>query len=155
MEELKQPPAPADPEEVASIARQGILGQCLQEALNEIVAEDAIAAQDNKEEDPTPKLYLKQHMGDNVAKEFGHAVAQTKWTCTKKEPPAALIRGRLDHYNRFHGKWRIIVREAQFKRRPTLEKNRRNRNPPPLWGALPATGTTGIVSFQILAFDDL
>lgn len=178
MEELKEPPAPADPEEVASIARQGIIGQCLYGALNDIVAEDAAKEESEKQEavaqslddkdeeedsvDPAtkePQLYLKKHMADNVIKEFGHAVASTKWTSTKKnpqkEPPAALIRGRLDHYNRFHGKWRIIVRDAQFKRRGTLDKDRKSRNPRPLWDALPGRGTTDTVSFQMLAYDDL
>ena len=173
MEQLKELPAPADTNEIASIARQGILGQCLQEALNDIVAEDeaiekeksASKSDDENDEEcsdnAAPKessLCLKKHMADNVMQEFGRAVARTKWNSTKnpqKEPPAALGRGRLDHYNRFHGKWRIIVRDAHFKRRGTLDKNRRNRNPPPLWEALPTRATSDTMSFQILAYDDL
>ena len=152
VEELKKRPAPADPDEVASLARKSLLGQSLQDALNEMIQEDA-ATSHNEDEPPQKKkrLLLQQHMAKNVLEEFGQTVAHTNWEAA----PAALVRGRLDHYNRMNGKWRIVVRDAQWKRRETLDKNRRKTNPPPLWDATKARGTRDSISLRILAFDDL
>ena len=199
--DLIHQPKAAEAHVTSSIARQGMIGQCLQEALHDILAEDkeaAAAVLSNKEKgkgddengknddddasDTTGqqqsamiKMQLNQQMVEQVMKEFGQAVARTKYHPTeasssqppsanntetnnqKASPPAALLRGRVDHYNRFNGKWRIVVQGVQLKRRVALARNRKKNPKPTLWDATEDNHqeTTLSASVQILAYDDL
>ena len=42
---------------------------------------------------------------------------------------AALLRGRIQYYQRLHGKWRIVLDEVEYKSRKTLDPQRRRRGP--------------------------
>jgi len=169
--ELIRPPKPANPHVAAAIAQQGIIGQCLHDALQEVIQQDnndleekldekdeedskndEDATSSNSQHASVSKLKLKQHMAENVMKEFGQAVARTSWRAANQnlnrttegreqvpKPPAALLRGRLDHYNRFQGRWRIAVHRAEFKRRTILPKFRKKMSKSLLWDAVEAS----------------
>jgi hypothetical protein len=192
--DTKLPPQPADAEVVGMIAQQGIIGQCLREALQDCVDDtaafnrnDAIAHPQEDDDDsalsagsiaaasiPQPrkqsrnKMKLKPHMVDSVMKRFGQAVAETNWANSLSsslgkndrrklnEPPAALLKGRIDHYNRLGGKWRIVVHGGQLKRRVGLPRDRSKKVRPTLWEAMGDQETVALpTSLQLLAYDDL
>lgn len=196
------PPKDAEAHVTSAIARQGMIGQCLQGALHDVMAEeeaevaaaaDTAADENDSMEDSSSKITaakppakmmpLDSHVCERVMVEFGQAVARTKHrpnTASPKEteeksaptitrhnettpsssssvlPPAALLRGRMAHYNRFHGKWRIVVEGAQLKRRMPLPKLRRKNIKPQLWDiTIDPQMVTLPESVQILAYDDL
>ena len=202
---IKNPKA-ADEHVVSSIARQGMIGQCLQSALDDILAEDAAAtvrdtagANADRDDDTSQnedaatktqstsatkrKMPLTQPMVDNIMTEFGRAVARSKYNIAaddndndihhKKKrqtplPPRALMRGKVDHFNRFNGKWRIVVKPSsvELKRRVALPKVRRKtqrEGRPTLWEAVVLEeddGDSGAVvtipgAVQVLAYDDM
>eukprot|EP00559_Dactyliosolen_fragilissimus_P001005 CAMPEP_0184857694 /NCGR_PEP_ID=MMETSP0580-20130426/2846_1 /TAXON_ID=1118495 /ORGANISM="Dactyliosolen fragilissimus" /LENGTH=203 /DNA_ID=CAMNT_0027353435 /DNA_START=118 /DNA_END=726 /DNA_ORIENTATION=- len=54
----------------------------------------------------------------------------------KSLPPAALIRGRLEHFNRIGGQWRIVVSDAEIRPRVSTErKKKRGVSKLSLWDA--------------------
>ena len=273
-----RPPKVADDHIVSSIAQQGMIGQCLLGALEDIVAEDTnnavvtapatTAEQDNIDllsnnaNDDDGNIIIQDHHHHHqkkkngsegtttnatttkkkqmmplthskiepIMKEFGRAVSRSKYhhcstssfsdhddidadgdgddddddynkngnkneNCNTRDnsnnnqrpiirkassspPPRALLRGTLDHYNRFQGKWRLVVKGGlELKRRVTLPKNRRKtqrKGRPTLWEAVQqvldddddnnkdgtkTNNSSGVVtlpgSLQILAYDDL
>lgn len=197
---IKHPKA-ADDHVVSSIAQQGMIGQCLQSALDDILTEDAAAsaedANTDKDNDTSQsddattttqssakrKMSLTQPMVDNIITEFGRAVARCKYLPSadhqdddnthnkKRPPPQALMRGKIDHFNRFNGKWRIVVQPSvELKRRVALPKFRRKtqrEGRPTLWEAVVLEeeeedddGASGGVvtipeAMQVLAYDDM
>jgi hypothetical protein len=196
--DTKDPPQPADAEVVGFIAQQGIIGQCLREALQDCLVadiddkdEDVMAHHPHEDDDvsvlsgggsiaaaaaiPQPrkqksrlKMKLQPHMVDSVMKRFGEIVAETKWTNSlsssweknggrkRNEPPAALLKGWIEHYNRIGGKWRIVVEGGQIKRRVGLDRDRRKKVRPPLWEAMGDEETVSLPTpLQLLAYDDL
>lgn len=52
-----------------------------------------------------------------------------------KEPPAALLHGKLKYYNRVNGQWRIVVSNAVLRPRVNIDyrKKNRKRNRTSLW----------------------
>jgi hypothetical protein len=113
-------------------------------------------------------MKLQPRMVDSVIKRFGQAVAETNWRNSlssswgkngerkRNEPPAALLKGRIDHYNRLGGKWRIVVEGGQLKRRVRLARDRSKKVRPPLWDAMADQETVALpTSLQLLAYDDL
>jgi hypothetical protein len=168
-EELwKGPPPPPDAQQVAKdLSCQGVIGFTLQEALDEVYAEqnsnqeqlqpleldEAEESNQNESElaeNPLVRLTLDQSMANRILQSFGEAVAHSQRdryslaTSTaeqehehqhKHQPPAALLKGRLVHYNRRNTKWRVVLRDADFQRRSPLDKNRRKRERPSLWHA--------------------
>jgi hypothetical protein len=101
---------------------------------------------------PSP-IRVDQRMVTNILQAFGKSVAQsqqerysqelqqqqkqqgtsTAATNASVEPPAALLKGRLEHYNRRNTKWRIVLKDVDFQRRRPLDKNRRKRERISLW----------------------
>jgi hypothetical protein len=98
-----------------------------------------------------PLIRVDQRMVTSILQVFGKSVAhsqqerysqqqqqqqQRQGTTTATasvEPPAALLKGRLKHYNRRNTKWRIVLRDVDFQQRRPLDKNRRKRERPSLW----------------------
>jgi hypothetical protein len=107
----------------------------------------------------TPLVRVDQSMVTSILQAFGKSVAhsqQERYSQQQKqqqqqqqrqqrqgtaattatasvESPAALLKGRLKHYNRRNTKWRIVLRDVDFQRRRPLDKNRRKRERPSLW----------------------
>jgi hypothetical protein len=111
-------------------------------------------------------LPLDDSMVEQIMKSFGEAIAESQRTRADGDSrtggPAALLRGRLDHFNRLNTKWRLIVHDAEIRPRAPLDKNRRKRERPSLWqiseekyptrqGAPPPAKCT----LEILAYNDL
>jgi hypothetical protein len=79
--------------------------------------------------------------GGDGGKEEAEATYMAASTSTVQRPrllaPAALVRGRLDHYNRNNGKWRIVMDKVTFRsRRMNLERDggrRKRSEKPSLW----------------------
>jgi hypothetical protein len=190
--DAKHPPRPADADDVGMIAQQGIIGQCLSQALHDCLGDTNWVHDKEKDDDASEwsdgsipaavatlqpkkksrnKMKLQPHMVDSVMKQFGQAVAESKWTnalssssssCGTNdgrkinEPPAALLKGTIDHYNRLGGKWRIVVEGGQLKRRVRLARDRMKKVRPPLWLAVGDQETVSLPSsLQLLAYDDL
>jgi hypothetical protein len=143
-----------DRQTIASVARQGtVLGQCLGEALASLQPQD--------EESPSAKprkAQLDASAVNRILQTFGEAVADTSTEEDSKKPaPAALLSGRLDHYNRVGQNWRIVLDDMKLQPRLPLEKNRRRSDLHSLWKVDPAQQKEISISgkAQILAFDDL
>lgn len=159
-------PPPADANLVAQLARVGPIGLCLSDALDDLVSEclveqiqgEAGEKSDSEKKTESVKIPFDSTMGDRVMHSFGQAVSKSQW----EAPPAALLRGRVEHYNSLEGKWRIVVNNAEIRERVQLpQTNPRKKKRTALWDASelrqgeqqPATALTG--SLQILAYDDL
>eukprot|EP00978_Attheya_sp_CCMP212_P041698 scaffold242451_cov42-Attheya_sp.AAC.1 len=121
---------------------------------------------------------------------LGESVAQTRWSVTVAEeeddsivtttkstrerntvvaPPKALLRGRVDHFNRVGGKWRIVATNVEIRPRvnlntTTTNKRTKKRDRSSLWD----TSGNAIMEYpsennsiqlkgtvQILAYDDV
>lgn len=120
----KRPP-PADSNLVASFAQAGPIGQCLKNALDDLVSDNFVQqveqeaqqqSSDTTEENNEITAQQEQvptfdsDMAEKVMRSFGRAVAQSDWN----DCPAALVRGRVDHYNKMDQKWRIVVQDAEL-----------------------------------------
>lgn len=144
------PPPPPNPETVMSdLSCQGTIAIVLREALREIQQEDLAAKATHLGLDSTPEegdsqqcalqLSLSQQSVDRIMLSFGQAVAQSQQEQFASQDrqigpaPAALLRGRIDHYNRHGSKWRFLVKDAEILPRMALAKNRRKRERPSLW----------------------
>ncbi|CAB9512835.1 expressed unknown protein [Seminavis robusta] len=171
-EDVGKPPGPADANVVGSIAQQGIIGQCLRDALQDVMDQqegtvdgDVVGAEeqdddDNSDDNPSnnKKIKLGEHMVDGIMQRFGQAVAES----SSHDAPPALLRGRMDHYNRFNDKWRIIVKDVTLKRRVALPVDRKKKARTSLWEKVGEQETVRMEaaaasssSLQLLAYDDL
>lgn len=164
---MSQRPPPADAALVAQLAKTGPIGRCLNEALNDLVSEcfveqveQEVQESNHEEQDDTVKVPFDSNMAERVMNSFGRAVAESEW----KDCPAALLRGRVDHYNKLEQKWRIVVEDAEIRPRVALEARKKQKRS--LWEhaaasessrgdgderqqAIPLSG-----SLQILAYND-
>jgi hypothetical protein len=165
-----KPPPVAERRVAASAGRQGlVIGHCLQEALQSLIVESSAVPNYNsgEEEEDSPankrqkKIQMDQDVSDRIMQTFGEAVADTPWQSSSQEgsnsAPAALLNGRLDHYNRVGQNWRIVVDDIKIKRRVPLDRNRRKRDRQSLWQVDSQKQTEVAVEgkIQILAYDDV
>ncbi len=119
----------------ASISRQGVgIGQCLFDALTNLEPEGGATVDDDEVLPATKKRKIIIDSGavDRVMQTFGEAVADTQLesTTTKSatSAPRAVLRGRLDHYNRVGQNWRILIDNVKLKERFPLPSDRKKRN---------------------------
>jgi hypothetical protein len=80
-------------------------------------------------------------------------VADSEWN----DAPAALLRGRVDYYNKMNDKWRIVVQDAQLRPRlPLSKKNATRLQKKSLWVTSISKQETTMLngSLQILAYND-
>jgi hypothetical protein len=143
-----------DRQTVASVARQGtVLGQCLGEALASLQRQD--------EESPSAKRHKVQRDAsavNRIFQTFGDAVADTSTEQDSKTPaPAALLSGRLDHYNRVGHNWRIVLDDVKLQPRLPLDRSRRRSDRHSLCKVDSVKQKEIFIpgKAQILAFDDL
>jgi hypothetical protein len=137
---------------------QGTVGFCLLDALKELQNEDA--------EEVEQDCFMTTDKVERIMKSFGQAVAQSQTRemlpsdGSTQQAPAALLRGRVDHFNRRINKWRIVVENAEFRRHVPLDRNRRKREMHSLWNVseeklpLPATPPSKRCKLEILAYND-
>lgn len=163
----KGPPAKADPALVQKIAMMGPIGQSLHESLQDMIQQSLLRelqepnnSDDGQEENAVDNV--DNDFADAVLASFGTAVSDTNWHVEPSAPPAALLKGRLEYYNRFDGNWDIMVTETELRPRVLLDPNRkkRPRERPSLWEVSlreergrPTTTLDG--NLQILVYDDL
>jgi hypothetical protein len=161
----KRPPC-ANADLVAKLACVGPIGLCLSEALGDLVSECVVEQiqqeskeeSDSEEKTESERVPFDSTMADRVMHSFGQAVAKSEW----ETPPAALLRGRVEHYNGLEGRWRIVVKDAEIRRRvPLAQTNPRKKKRVKLWDASDLrqgeqqSVTPFVGSLQILAYDDL
>jgi hypothetical protein len=147
------PPVHPDPELTSQIASKGAIGQALEQALEDLQAEllaPPIAASlaSGEEHSKLPDGAIITPTAIHCIQEaFGRSVATTShWEAA----PAALMKGRLDHYNRFQGQWRIVVdSQSQVAPRPPNDKKRKE-------SLFTGTDTVELTDkVQILVYNDL
>lgn len=161
------PLAPADFQLVQKIALLGPIGQALQESLHDMVQESLImelheSDQEQGQVEPITEPIIDNKIADRILASFAKAVSDTKWHGGPKCPPSALLKGRVEYYNRFDGSWDITVADAEMRPRVILDANRkkRARDRPSLWD-VSLTEQKGIPSIkldgtlQVLVYDDL
>ena len=164
------PPPPPDAELVESdISCVGVLGLTLKSCLEEIQIEDISK--------PSPKR-MDDEKVDAILKSLGRAVAESqaeqnspirnndgggsnkkRAVVTAATAPAALLRGRLDYFNRRNSKWRLVARDVEIRKRGLLDPGRRRREKPSLWltsqERQPAELPLKSSMLEILAYDDI
>jgi len=140
--------------------------------------------EENQDEEPasSQRALLDQQAVLRIVQSFGEAVVQSQHNECAALPaanqhktddselsgnhemtiaPTALLRGRLDHYNRLNGKWRFVVQGAQILPRKALDRNRRKRERPSLWQVASVEASTAaepavkIPHLEILAYNDI
>jgi hypothetical protein len=151
-----RPLSPPDPQTSSKIALKGAIGLALEMALEDVQNELRCTGQHDKDQDNNDQHHPT---GDNddtdnaddshpvvpnitapstispttllpscVQECFGTSVATTDWNVA----PRAILRGRLDHYNRFQGQWRIVIdTQAELGPRPKdnhVGNNKRKRD---------------------------
>jgi hypothetical protein len=127
-------------------------------------------------------LQLSQQAVDRIMLSFGEAITQSQreqrtlqankqnppednYSSTEtaanqesRQAPAALLRGRIDHYNRHGSKWRFLVNDVEIVPRSALDRNRRKRERPSLWDPSQQQQlepSIKIKRLEILAYDDI
>jgi hypothetical protein len=89
---------------------------------------------DDDDDEDKDKFRLDPDASERILSALGESMAKFhSGSSTIKQAPSALLRGRVDHFNRRNTKWRIVVRDCQFRKRVDLDKNRRMRERPSLW----------------------
>ena len=159
--------APADSQLVQKIALLGPIGQALQESLQDMVHESLLkelheSDQEQGQVETTTEAVIDDTIADRILASFAKAVSDTKWHGGPKSPPSALLKGRVEYYNRFDGSWDITVADAELRPRVILDVNRkkRSRDRPSLWDVslreqkeTPSIKLEG--TLQVLVYDDL
>lgn len=161
-----QGPPPAPPAELVSndFSCQGTLGLTLRQAITELVAEDQDKDLEGVDNESQTKFLAS--MVEDTVKSLGRAIATTQQNRLEQRRsssrPAALLRGRIDHYNRQGSKWRILVHDAEIIRRYPLDRSRRKRELPSLWDVCsdkaalkPDKTESATLKVEVLAYNDL
>lgn len=156
------PVLPAPAEVIGRIASIGPLAKCLQSAITELEEED----EGNHESDGKD---FDAPMKEILLKRFRESVAERQWDETgstgssnidDNAPPAGLLSGKLQYYNRVAGQWRIVLSDAELRPRIRCDDTDRVKSRISLWdySAQNSSGNDGTVKLNnivILAYDDL
>jgi len=165
------PPLPDSEKVIFDVSCQGTIGLALQQALCEESDNDDNEGEQQEDEASTPRIKLDKPAINQILLSFGRAIVQSqqdqhemelknvesKTAASAVPAPAALLRGRVDHFNRHGGKWRLMVHDAQIIARKPLERNRRKRERPSLWNAMKEgqSEPAKIPRLEILAYNDI
>jgi hypothetical protein len=116
----KTPSLPTEQQILSSrIALRGAIGAALEKALEDVQIETVVDEQVETSSHSAPlpefraepreaephELVISSTTLHYIQSRYGTIVANTDW----RAAPAATMKGRLDHYNRFQGQWRIVV----------------------------------------------
>jgi hypothetical protein len=166
-------PSPAPTDVIERIASIGPLAKCLESAITELEEEE----DDLPSDDFMSRPNFDSSMKDILLKRYKDSVAQLSWDetvspsstklksfskdkCTKS-PPAGLLSGKLQYYNRVGGQWRIVLSDAEIRPRIShCEDSDRTKNQTSLWdcSAQKLTTSSDTIKLEnviILAYDDM
>lgn len=130
---------PEVPETIAAdLSCQGVIASALHQALKEIQQEEL--------------LNLDDDASDRILQSFGEAVVSSFSNLDLPQGPAMRLTGRLEHYNRYHRKWRMVVDEAQMNPIVTTTLNSKNTRSTQEESI---TTVTSNVRLEILAHNDI
>lgn len=165
------PPLPDAEKVVQDVSCYGSIGHALQQAL--FNDSDELEGHNNTSDKESEsissyKLGLEQPALQQILTAFGNAIAKThqeqhevEWNPRQRydgitAAPAALMRGRVDHFNRRGSKWRLVVHDAELVERKSLDRNRRKRERLSLWNAIgKGSEAVKIPRLEILAYNDI
>jgi hypothetical protein len=146
---------------VASISCQGVaIGQCLNDALRSLESSEG-GRHERQPPSKRQKISIDSEAVDRIMQTFGEAVADTQLesNCTKSTPsaPRALLKGRLDHYNRVGKNWRILIDHVKLKERAPISHEKKKRGDKRSLWQVGGVGREEIAieqKVQILAYND-
>lgn len=169
-----KPPPPPPEYTWSDPSCQGILGLTLKEALDELRTENSTekggdchycndgSSNDNDNDayrSDMAALFSNPAMIQQIQRSLGEALQSPIL-----DAPAALMRGRIDHYNRHNTKWRWAVDDVEFRPRHALtDRNRPKKTQRSLWDLLEDEDTNDSsqsrkrpkLNLEILAYNDL
>jgi hypothetical protein len=164
----KELPLPNRDTVIHDLSCQGSIGLALQQAL--VNQETELGGDDDTDINCSDKhIKLDQPAISQILQSFGMAVSHTQReqrdlqmgvevasTCSFSAP-VAVLRGRVDHFNRCGAKWRIMVHDAQIIERKPLDKYRRKSERPSIWEVMNETQSNPlkIRRLEILAYNDI
>ena len=157
---------------IRDISCQGSIGLALQQALVNATGEHGV--DDDDTESVNQRIELDPPAVSQILQSFGNAVAETQReqrdirmgrkpavsTSASRRTvmaPAAVLRGRVDHFNRRGSKWRFMVHDAQMIERSPLDKNRRKSERRSLWEVMKEKRPQPITirRLEVLAYNDI
>lgn len=118
------------------------------------------------------QIRLDQPAVNRILQSFGEAMMknhQDQWTgmnngglqqkdeTEKRKMMDAVLRGRVCHYNRMNGKWRLVLENVELLPRKALARNRRKRERKPFWNTATdeSVQPVQISSLQVLVYNDM
>jgi hypothetical protein len=166
-------PLPDHETVIRDISCLGSIGLALQEALVNASTEQGDDG-DTDTDSANQRIELDPPAVSQILESFGNAVAQTQreqrdTLIGRKQQagsrsagrsvgaPAAVLRGRVDHFNRRGAKWRFMVHDAQIIERSPLDKNRRKNERRSLWEVMKEKRPQPITirRLEVLAYNDI
>jgi len=170
----EQVPLPNRANVINDISCHGSIGLALHQALcDESDTEERDEDNREGEEDTflsNRKIALDQPMINQILQSFGKAVEQTQRDQREMQmnrearskssvaAPAALLHGRVDHFNRRGGKWRFMVHDAKIIGRKPLDRKRPMIARPSLWKVMKegqSEPPIKIRRLEVLAYNDI
>jgi hypothetical protein len=153
----------ADQKLVASISIQAVaIGRCLHEALENAGHSFSEGQRDERQSArKRQKINFDSGAADRIMQTFGEAIAKTQLkpdhTSAAATAPRALLRARLDHYNRVGQNWRLLIDNVKLKERAPLSVERKTRNRTSLWETGGGSGEEIAIKqqMQILSYNDV
>lgn len=163
------PPSPPDAEIVVNDPScQGILGVTLRQALDELIDEPNKASSTGADGQDTDgsAVRLTSEMAARVMTSLGAAIAHEQTASAlaigggnEAKATSVVLKGRLDHYNKRNGKWRLVIRDAKLLKRVPLKRNRRKLERMSLWDVCregqQSNGGLKTFDVEILAYNDV
>lgn len=159
-------PSPAPTDVIERIASIGPVAKCLEWAIKELEEEDKVNHPTRPTFDSSMKELLLKRYKDSVAELSWDdaALPVTKDSSAgpllKCPPPAGLLSGKLQYYNRVGGQWRIVLSDAELCPRIRSDDADRTKNRVSLWdyseqSSLGKDDKMKLGNVVILAYDDL
>ena len=162
----KELPLPNRDTVIHDLSCQGSIGLALQQAL---AAEETELGDDDDTDSSDKLITLDEPAISQILESFGMAVSHTQReqrdlqmggelaSTSSLAAPVAILRGRVDHFNRCGTKWRIVVHDAQIIERKPLDKYRRKSERPSMWEVMNETQSNPlkIQRLEILAYNDI
>lgn len=137
------PPRLADPASTTKVSWMSPIGRSLEQAIQsfeKIYApveegddDTIVSVQESSIENDNNIYTMDEHISKRIRHSYEEAVTNTQWyskdgsfsldstNTSKVSPPAALLKGKIKHYNRFGAHWKIVLEEdAKLLPRPNL-----------------------------------
>lgn len=136
---------PPIPKGDIDVSCQGTVGAALQNALADLRNEAA----------------LDDAQCQTIQAAFGAALSETQAAQRQSEAdgtcqaPAVLLQAKVEHYNRYFTKWRILLKDVQIQTRHPLPPNRRKRERPSLWKVQENESVVKLPKLELLAYNDI